>query len=130
MAAGSELDAPDALAWLSAAQRDRCRYCDCETWLPWQRKQEARLRARWDMPGARSMACQLAFGYRMASVEHLIRRSDGGGDAPDNLAMACAYCNSSRREVTPEAHRAAMRAIVKAGRHPCFPPEKDHASPR
>ena len=121
---------PDALTWLAAAQRDRCCYCGCETWLPWQRRQEARLRARWDMPGARSMACQLVFGYRMASVEHLTRRSEGGGDAPGNLAMACAYCNSSRREATPEAHGAAMQEMVAARRHPCFPPTKDHASPR
>lgn len=73
------------------------------------------------MPGARSMACQLAFGYRMASVEHLVRRSEGGGNEPGNLAMACAYCNSSRRDAAPDAHGAAMRAMVEAGRHPCFP---------
>ncbi len=129
MAAGPELDGPAALAWLAAAQRDRCLYCGCETWLPGERRQEARLRAKWDMPGARSMACQLAFGYRMASVEHLRRRSEGGGDEPGNLAMACAYCNSSRREATPEAHGAAMRSMIEAGRHPCFPPP-DHANPR
>ena len=121
MDAGDDLTAPDALAWLSAAQRDRCCYCGCPTWLPWQRRQEARLRARWDMPGARSMACQLAFGYRMASVEHLTRRSEGGGDEPANLAMACAYCNSSRRDASPERHADAMRTLAAAGRHPCFP---------
>lgn len=121
MATRPDLVAPDALTWLSAAQRDRCRYCGCETWLPWQRKQEARLRARWDMPGARSMSCQLAFGYRMASVEHLTRRAEGGDDAPANLAMACAYCNSSRRNATPDRHAAAMRDLVAVGRHPCFP---------
>ncbi len=73
------------------------------------------------MPAARSMACQLAFGYRMASLEHLRRRADGGDDAPANLAMACAYCNSSRRDAPPERHRAAMLMLAAAGRHPCFP---------
>lgn len=121
MAAGAETYPPDALDWLSAAQCDLCAYCGCETWLPRQRGQEMRLRTKWDMPGARSMACQLAFGHRMASVEHLKRRSDGGGDEPANLAMACAYCNSSRRDASPEHHAAAMRALVEAGRHPCFP---------
>lgn len=73
------------------------------------------------MPGARSMACQLAFGYRMASVEHRARKVDGGADVPGNLAMACAFCNSSRGAAPPERHAAAMRAMVAAGTHPCFP---------
>lgn len=120
MAAGRSLSA-DALAFLAASQSDRCCYCGCETWLPRQRKQEARLRARWDMPAARSMACQLAFGYRMASVEHRVRRAAGGGDGPANLAMACVYCNTARRDSAPESHAKAMQAMVEAGRHPCFP---------
>ena len=113
--------APGPLAWLSAAQSDRCVYCECETWLPWQKRQEARLRAKWDMPGQRSLACQLAFPYRMATVEHLRRRAEDGNDAPANLAMACAFCNSSRHERTPEIHALVMCALKRVGRHPCFP---------
>ena len=112
---------PGALAWLSARQRDLCLYCGCETWLPWDRRREARLRAAWDMPGCRSMACQLAFDFRMASVEHLRRRADGGDEAASNLAMACAYCNSTRHASEPSDHATAMQALRRAGRHPCFP---------
>ena len=112
---------PGPLAWLSARQRDLCLYCGCETWLPWERRQEPKLRAAWDMPGARSLACQLAFDHRMASVEHLCRRADGGDDAPANLAMACAYCNSTRHASGPAEHGEAMRALRREGRHPCFP---------
>jgi hypothetical protein len=117
-----ENDAPRRLAWLSAAQRDLCRYCDCETWLPAQRRSETRLRARWDMPGSRSLACQLAFDYRMATVEHLRGRDGTDADRPGNLAMACAFCNSSRHDRTPEAHRIAMLALRDGGAHPCWPP--------
>ena len=126
-AKGSTRQVAGALAWLSAAQADRCRYCGCDTWLPWQRRQEQMLRSRWNMPASRSMACQLAFECRMATVEHLRRRADAGGDTPANLAMACAYCNSSRHDRSPESHERAMRALKSAGRHPCFPaaPQKE-----
>ncbi len=114
-------DVPGPLAWLSARQRDLCMYCGCETWLPWERRREPRLREAWDLPASRSLGCQIAFAYRMASVEHLRRRADGGADAPSNLAMACAFCNSTRRKRTPSAHAAAMRELKQGGRHPCFP---------
>ncbi len=117
---GQDNSVPGPLAWLAAAQNDCCCYCECETWLPWQRRQEVRLRAKWDLPASRSLACQLAFDYRMATVEHVRPRSQGGTDAPSNLAMACAYCNSTRHERAPETHAQAMVALKHAGRHPCF----------
>lgn len=113
---------PGRLAWLAAAQKDRCVYCGCETWLPRQRRQEARLRAKWDIPASRSLACQLAFDYRQATVEHLRRRAEGGDDAPENLALACAYCNSSRGERAPDIQALVMCGLKRVGRHPCFPP--------
>jgi len=33
--------------------------------------------------------------------EHLIPRSRGGDDSPENTAPACAGCNSSKRDMTP-----------------------------
>ena len=121
VAHGQSVDSvPGPLAWLAAAQKDRCCYCACETWLPWQRRQEARLRAEWDLPASRSHACQLAFDYRMATIEHVRPRSKGGTDDASNLAMACAYCNSTRHERAPDAHALAMGALKRAGRHPCF----------
>ena len=84
------------------------------------------MREVWDLPAARSLACQLAFDCRMATVEHIRRRSDGGTDAPANLAMACAFCNSSRADRTPETHAIVACALKRVGRHPCFdgkPPE-------
>ena len=124
MRSGDPAAAPSRLAWLSAAQKDLCCYCGCETWLPSQRRQEARLRAAWDMPAGRSLACQLAFAYRMATVEHLRRRAEGGTDAARNLAMACAYCNSTRRDRAPEIHAVAMCGLKRVARHPCFPPPR------
>lgn len=109
------------MAWLSAARSDRCVYCGCETWLPWQKRREARLLAKWDMPAQRLLACQFAFAYRMATVEHLRRRADDGSNAPANLAMACAFCNSSRHERAPDIHAIVMWGLKRVGRHPCFP---------
>ncbi|WKL25589.1 HNH endonuclease [Sinorhizobium meliloti] len=36
--------------------------------------------------------------FRVASVEHLHRRADGGTSHWSNLAMACKRCNNSRGE--------------------------------
>lgn len=33
-------------------------------------------------------------GPRRGTIEHVIRKSDGGLDHPDNLAMACFVCNT------------------------------------
>lgn len=33
-----------------------------------------------------------------ATFEHLRRKRDGGGSNPDNLALACFLCNTSRGE--------------------------------
>ena len=32
-----------------------------------------------------------------ATIEHLTRKRDGGGDNPDNLALAHQFCNSNRQ---------------------------------
>lgn len=40
-----------------------------------------------------------AVGRRIATLEHLQRRADGGTDDPDNLALACANCNHRRGAV-------------------------------
>ena len=109
------------LTWLAAVHRDRCVYCNCPTWLPWQWREERKLREQWDMPARRSLACQLAFPYRRATVEHLRRQVDGGDDHPSNLALACAYCNSSRAARAPTIHAIVMCGLKRVGRHPCFP---------
>jgi 5-methylcytosine-specific restriction endonuclease McrA len=36
---------------------------------------------------------------RMATIEHLKRRVDGGKSEPDNLAIACHSCNHGRGQI-------------------------------
>jgi 5-methylcytosine-specific restriction endonuclease McrA len=46
-----------------------------------------RLRVRWNLVSPHPMS---------ATFDHLIPISDGGTDAPENLALAHRFCNSSR----------------------------------
>lgn len=64
-------------------QEGECIYCDGKCWLPWVPVAER------GAPG------------RMATREHLVRRADGGNNSLENIAMACADCNSLRNEYTP-----------------------------
>ena len=38
--------------------------------------------------------CQVAFPFRNFTVDHIVPRSRGGTDHPDNLQLLCAACNS------------------------------------
>lgn len=58
-----------------------------------------------------------AIRYFHATIEHFVRRADGGTLA-DGWALACKFCNSSRGTATVEEHKAAMMAMVAAGKHP------------
>lgn len=57
---------------LKAAQQNRCCYCD------------------------RPMSWRSPFHPRRATIEHLRRKADGGGNELDNLALACLECNGGR----------------------------------
>jgi hypothetical protein len=44
----------------------------------------------------RSLGFTEAAGYRFAYTDHVIPRSRGGTDHPDNLVLACLWCNSRK----------------------------------
>lgn len=50
-----------------------------------------------------------------ATIEHIVPRSAGGGDQPDNLALACARCNEGKgRRHDPHFGRdARARELVE-----------------
>lgn len=49
---------------------------------------------------------------RMATIEHLQRRADGGPDEIENYTLACRRCNRKRGERSVEEHLAIMRGTV------------------
>jgi 5-methylcytosine-specific restriction endonuclease McrA len=82
-------------------QGGKCFYCEATMWLE-------------GPPGARSLRC---------TAEHLIPRSEGGGDGPDNIVAACARCNHTRhkrkRPPTPAVYRQEVqRRVSRGGWHP------------
>lgn len=49
--------------------------------------------------------CQTALG---TTVDHLIPRSRGGSDDPENLVPCCGSCNSRKGPKTPDQYRAYL----------------------
>lgn len=47
---------------------------------------------------------------RLASIEHLQRRADGGSNDLENLVMACRECNTGRMETPVLLHLAERRS--------------------
>lgn len=74
---------------LYIAQAGRCCYCD-EVMLPFGVISQARWSRLYGISRRQARA-------RSASIEHLVRRADGGGNGVDNLALACTACNSKRQ---------------------------------
>ena len=53
--------------------------------------------------------CKVAFPFRNFTVDHIIPRSRGGTDHPDNLQLLCAACNSLKGSRTQPELIADLR---------------------
>lgn len=52
-------------------------------------------------------------GCRRVTIEHLVRRSDGGNHSNDNVVAACARCNEWRDDIPPEIYKRVCRDIER-----------------
>ena len=52
--------------------------------------------------GGRCAGCLRPLPYRNLTVDHILPQSRGGGDAPANLQLLCAACNSKKSAGTHE----------------------------
>jgi 5-methylcytosine-specific restriction endonuclease McrA len=92
-------------------QGGRCCYCDVVLWL----ESPVELMIGPVKPRAAApLRC---------TAEHLSPRCEGGRNASDNIAAACAHCNSTRhkrkRPPDPAEYRKNVRARVRRGKwHP------------
>ena len=98
--AGEVLDGPNIPAGVQRAVLDRdgwfCRFCGIP--VIWQRAQKAMRDAypetvRW---GARNVEKHTAFQAMDLDFDHIVPRSRGGRNTPDNLVVSCAPCNCGR----------------------------------
>ena len=53
--------------------------------------------------------CEVLFPFRNMTIDHIMPRSRGGTDAPDNLQLLCAACNSTKGNRTQEYLIQALR---------------------
>jgi hypothetical protein len=67
----------------------------------------------WAREGGHCVWCSRAVWLRDRTVEHLLPRSRGGGDAPHNLLPACRACNRARRSQSAAAY---ARRLAREGR--------------
>lgn len=70
-------------------QKGRCWYCDRQMLL---------------CPETSSLQC---------TAEHLVARSQGGKDTPDNIVAACRYCNQTRHRRRMPPSPGDFRRIVR-----------------
>lgn len=75
---------------IANSQDNKCYYCECEMILT-----------------------QKHGTGRRRTLEHLIRRVDGGTDSQDNLVVCCSSCNGNRGEYTPELWKLICVDIKK-----------------
>ena len=53
--------------------------------------------------------CEVLFPFRNMTIDHILPRSRGGSDAPDNLQLLCGACNSTKSNRTQEDLIASLR---------------------
>ena len=53
--------------------------------------------------------CEVLFPFRNMTIDHIIPRSRGGTDDPDNLQLLCGACNSTKGNRTQEELIATLR---------------------
>ncbi len=54
--------------------------------------------------------CETHFPFRVMDVDHMLPRSRGGSDHPDNLQLLCSGCNRSKGNKTMAEWRASLGA--------------------
>lgn len=77
---------------LMQAQGGKCCYCDAPMFILGTTTVHEHQRAN-------KIATHRAASAMRATVEHLKKWADGGRSTPDNLALACFDCNSSRGDI-------------------------------
>lgn len=70
------------------AQAGKCYYCRCAMWL--RSRDELTKRYGITARQARNLQC---------TAEHLVARSEGGNDLPQNIVAACRHCNLTRHKL-------------------------------
>lgn len=63
-------------------------------------------------PGLTRAEQRLIIRYRLATREHLLRRTDGGRQTPDNIVLACNECNTKRGATSPDVWQIIRRLTV------------------
>lgn len=61
--------------------------------------------------------------WRCATVEHILRKADGGTDERANLTAACWWCNNNRDDMDALIWFKQVQWLKKRGEHPHFPTE-------
>lgn len=94
---------------LFVAQLGRCHYCRVDMWEGALETRGEAVR-RLGLPDTPSM--RRAISRHRCTLEHLLRRADGGTDEPENTVAACARCNSTRGQTPAEEWSATCVASL------------------
>lgn len=64
--------------------------------------------------GFRCQYCSHKFSPQELTLDHIIPKSRGGSDEPENLVAACVPCNQQKDDNTPDEARMPLRASPSA----------------
>ena len=117
------LDGPYIPAGVQREVLDRdgyfCRYCGIPVILQKAMRDAYPETARW---GAGNVEKHTAFQALDIDFDHIISRSRGGRNTPENLVVSCAPCNCGRNNFTLEEVGVTDPRTIQAGAHE-IPPE-------
>lgn len=100
------------------AQNWRCCYCGVEMLAGQHYEDWLAVARRLGVPYLYKWRIHYALKYRVATIEHLVRKADSGSDDPDNLVGACGYCNHARQEMDAMEWFDTVQVNLAVGYHP------------
>lgn len=98
-------------------QAGKCFYCGCDTYLPGSGETKVKARLRLGIEEG-SRGAGKRFRRRHATIEHLLRKADGGTLAQHNIVMACLGDNVRRGARSVAEYKLYVQELVRQGNHP------------
>lgn len=106
-------------------QRGRCFHCSGPLWeRALESKGDAQARILPFDPLTPDRYANVPIDHALCTTEHLVPRSENGGDQPDNIVAACRFCNSHRGNRSLNEWRGQMLSalpFIRAGTERCMP---------
>ena len=96
-------------------QRAKIREYKRRVGFQWSKMRTAHGARLYWLQGGKCAGCKVAFLERNLEIDHIVPKSEGGGNGIDNLQLLCSFCNRLKSSY-PMGHLIAMlkeQGIIK-----------------